>query len=94
MLEDEVTYNILREIDLLLKNGILPVSNDHLKKFSPDRDILERLMRMKTEGLISGDLIRIGSRGEPHRMTNIRLTYMGIGKLRRVKDEKALTAGE
>lgn len=91
---DEVRYGILREIDTLLKNGVLPVSNDHLKKLSSESDILEQLIAMKESGLISGDLIKIGSTGTPHRMTNIRLTYQGIRKLRRDLDGKVLTAIE
>jgi len=91
---DEVTYTILKEIDDLLKSGVLPVSNDHLKKLASEIDILARLIAMKDSGLISGDLIKIGSTGTPHRMTNIRLTYQGIRKLRRDTDGKVLIAVE
>lgn len=55
---------------------------DHLKHVSPEGNMLEYLMTMKTEGLISGDLITIGVNTTPHRMTNIRLTYVGIRSLR------------
>lgn len=94
MLDQEVQRSILKEIDKLLKNGVLPVSNDHLKKLSADGDILEILMAMKDAGLISGDIIKIGSGGTPHRMTNIRLTYLGIRQLREGSSEKALSAEE
>ena len=73
---------VLREIDSLLKRGVLPVHNDHLKHLSQEGDILDQLISMKQEGLISGDIISIG-RGKirPHRMTNIRLTILGIKTL-------------
>lgn len=84
MINQESTQAILREIDALLKNGVLPVNNDHLKHLSQGGKILDDLITMKNEGLISGDLIRISNDGTPHRMTNIRLTYVGIRALRDV----------
>ncbi|HEY7546918.1 MAG TPA: hypothetical protein VID27_18645 [Blastocatellia bacterium] len=80
--DQELMQTILQEIDALLKSGVLPVSLDHLKHLSQDADILECLMAMKKEGLISGDLITMSTSGTPHRMTNIRLTYLGIKSLR------------
>lgn len=94
MLDYQLVRSILKEIDALLKNGVLPVSNDHLKKLSGEVDILQYLIEMKNEGLISGDLIKIGAGGAPHRITNIRLTYMGIRELRQSTDKGALSAGE
>ena len=82
MIDRELIHSILQEIDTLLKNGVLPVSVDHLKHLAPEDNMLEYLMAMKTEGLISGDLITIGVNTTPHRMTNIRLTYVGIRSLR------------
>jgi hypothetical protein len=82
MIDRELIHSILQEIDALLKNGVLPVSVDHLKHLSPEDNMLEYLMAMKSEGLISGDLITIGVNTTPHRMTNIRLTYIGIRSLR------------
>lgn len=79
MVEKERSQSILREIDTLLKREVLPVSNDRL---NPQENLLENLMSMKEQGLISGDLIRIGPDGAPHRMTNIRLTYIGIRALK------------
>lgn len=94
MLEQSLVRSILKEIDTLLKGGVLPVSNDHLEKLSLEGDILEYLIEMKSEGLISGDLIKIGTGGAPHRITNIRLTYRGISELRQNKNEGALKAVE
>lgn len=79
----ELTHNILQGIDALLKDGVLPVSNDHLKHLIEEGDILKHLIALKNEGLISFDLITISSTGAPHRITNIRLTYTGIRALRR-----------
>lgn len=80
--DQELIQTILQEIDTLLKTGVLPVSLDHLKHLSQDTDILECLIAMKKEGLISGDLVTMSASGAPHRMTNIRLTYLGIKSLR------------
>jgi len=90
----ELRSAILQEIDTLLKNGVLPVSTDHLKHLSQQGSILEHLMIMKNEGLISGDLVTIGTSSTPHRMTNIRLTYIGIRTLAQTSDEKVTTARE
>ena len=90
MNNQQLTYSILQEIDTLLKNGVLPVSVDHLKHLGQPGHILEYLIALKNEGLISGDLITIGVNGTPHRMTNIRLTYLGIRALAQPPNDKAL----
>ncbi|HKV37996.1 MAG TPA: hypothetical protein VJX67_02195 [Blastocatellia bacterium] len=79
MTNDPSTHNILREIDALLKTEVLPVSNDRL---APQTNILESLITLKNQGLISGDIVRIGVSAAPHRMTNIKLTYLGLKALR------------
>jgi hypothetical protein len=94
MIDRELVHTILLEIDSLLKSGVLPVSVDHLKNLSREADVLEYLIAMKSEGLISGDLITIGINSTPHRMTNIRLTYLGIRSLRRQPDDKLWSAKE
>lgn len=91
MSDQELTHAILREIDMLLKKGVLPVSVDHLKHLYAQGDMLERLMAMKNQGLISGDLITIGTGSTPHRMTNIRLTYVGIRALAQKTEDKSTT---
>ena len=73
---------ILAEIDSHLSQGILPVHNGHLKEVSDQGDVLDYLLLMKKEGLISGDLVTKGTNSTPYRMTNIRLTYLGIKVLR------------
>ncbi|HKY04355.1 MAG TPA: hypothetical protein VJQ56_05675 [Blastocatellia bacterium] len=77
----DLIHAILQEIDALLRRGVLPVHNDHHKHLRED-NILEYLIIMKNQGLISGDLITIGTETRPYRMTNIRLTYAGIRALR------------
>lgn len=56
--------------------------NGHLQNVSQKEETLEYLLLMKKEGLISGDLITKGANSTPYRMTNIRLTYLGIRVLR------------
>jgi hypothetical protein len=81
-MDEELSLRTLREIDSLLKQGTLPVHNGHLNHLSADQDMLHYLISLKNEGLISGDIVTIGSDlVKPHRMTNIRLTYRGIKKL-------------
>lgn len=81
-MDQEIRLRTLREIDSLLKQGTLPVHNGHLNHLNAEEDILHHLISLKSEGLISGDIVTIGSdRVKPHRMTNIRLTYKGIRML-------------
>ena len=81
-LDQEQLQTILREIDSRLSQGVLPVHNGHLQDVSQKEKTLEYLLLMKKEGLISGDLITKGANSTPYRMTNIRLTYLGIRVLR------------
>jgi hypothetical protein len=81
-MNQELRLRTLREIDSLLKQGTLPVHNGHLNHLNAEEDIIHQLILLKNEGLISGDIVTIGSdRVKPHRMTNIRLTYKGIRML-------------
>ncbi len=90
-MEQELIKKTLQEIDSLLKQGVVPVSNSHLTHLSPEGEMLSHLIALKGEGLISGDLITIGAdRVKPHRMTNIRLTYIGIKKLRLMIEQSAI----
>ncbi|MBI3652175.1 MAG: hypothetical protein HY231_14235 [Acidobacteria bacterium] len=73
---------ILQEIDSCLSQGVLPVHNDHLKHLLENDNVLDYLLYMKDERLISGNLISKGIPNRPFRMTNIRLTYLGIKALR------------
>jgi hypothetical protein len=82
MIDQKLAHTILQEIDTLLRKEVLPVSNNHLEHLGGGDNILECLITMKTQRLISGDLITIAASGTPHRMTNIRLTYEGIRVLR------------
>jgi hypothetical protein len=81
-MKQETIKDTLQEIDALLKRGVLPVSNGHLNHLSQEGDILAQLLLMKSEGLICGDVITIGADVvRPHRMTNIRLTCLGMRRL-------------
>lgn len=82
MLDQKRLLTILAEIDSHLSQGILPVHNGHLSNLSQEGDVLESLLLMKKEGLISGDIVTKGTNSTPYRMTNIRLTYLGIKTLR------------
>jgi hypothetical protein len=81
-LDQKLLQTILQEIDSNLTQGILPVHNGHLQKLSQEEEVLEYLLFMKKEGLISGDLVTKGLNSTPYRITNIRLTYLGIRMLR------------
>jgi hypothetical protein len=81
-LDQKLIHSILQEIDASLSHGVLPVHNGHLKHLSEEGQILEYLLLMKTQGLISGDLVTKCATSAPYRMTNIRLTYVGIKALR------------
>ena len=81
-LDQKLLQTILGEIDSQLSHGVLPVHNGHLKDLSDETDVLEYLLLMKKQGLISGDLVTKGANSTPYRMTNIRLTYLGIRVLR------------
>ena len=92
-MDQELIKSLLQEIDSLLKRGELPVDNNHLGHLSPGRDMLAILMTLRGEGLISGDLITTGAdRVRPHRMTNIRLTYIGIKMLRSLVEQSAVAS--
>ena len=80
--DQNLIHTILQEIEASLSHGVLPVHNGHLKHLSEEGEILEYLLLMKTQGLISGDLVTKCATRAPHRMTNIRLTYVGIKALR------------
>ena len=89
-MDQELIKSTLQEIDSLLKRGELPVDNNRLSHLSPGQDMLAYLMILRGEGLISGDLITTGAdRVRPHRMTNIRLTYIGIKMLRSLAEKSA-----
>jgi len=81
-LDQEMVQTFLQEIESHLSQGVLPVHNGHLEKLSTGDETLEYLLFLKKEGLISGDVVTKGTGGTPYRMTNIRLTYLGIRVLR------------
>jgi hypothetical protein len=82
MLDQNLLQSILVEINSHLSHGVLPVHNGHLEDLSDGNDVLDYLLLMKKQGLISGDVVTKGTNSVPYRMTNIRLTYLGIKVLR------------
>lgn len=80
-LDAELICTILQEINACLSQGVLPVHNDHLKHLLEEGNILDYLLFMKDKRLISGNLISKGVNNIPYRITNIRLTYLGIRAL-------------
>lgn len=81
-LDQALLRTILQEIDARLTQGVLPVHNGHLQTLSQGEDVLDYLIFLKKDGLISGDVVSKGVSKSPYRMTNIRLTYLGIRLLR------------
>jgi hypothetical protein len=80
--DDKLVDSALLEISRLLKQGVVPVDNEQLQRLTNDVDVLDLLLFMRLGGLISGDLIKVGQgAGLPHKLTNIRLTYVGLRKL-------------
>ena len=83
MLDQDMIHAVLQEIDSQLKQGILPVNDHHLAHLCEGREenVLDYLLHMKNEGLISGNIVRKGTEPTPHTMVNIRLTYLGMRTL-------------
>jgi hypothetical protein len=80
--DEELVHGTLQEINRLLRQGMIPVHNGHLRSLISDVDVLDLLLSMRLRGLISGDLITVGQgEGVPHKLTNIRLTYVGLRQL-------------
>jgi hypothetical protein len=80
-LDQSTIKTILKEIDTRLSSGLLPVHSGHLEHLAQGT-ILDDLIDLKKMGLISGDLVTRGLNSTPHRMTNIRLTFVGIRTMR------------
>ena len=78
MLDEKLKRQILQEIGRLSKEFSLPIDSEHLGPLNVEADMLAVLILMKDEGLIGGEVVRIGRDCVAHRMTNIRLTYQGI----------------
>jgi hypothetical protein len=87
--DDILICSALREIDRLLKQGVLPVHNGHLRDLTAEVSVIELLVHMRRGGLISGDLVTVGGDDSrtPHRLTNIRLTYSGLAMLNKANRE-------
>lgn len=88
MTDQELKLAILRQVAEFVDAAIVPVSDDRLKRLSPDGAVLGHLMEMKTQGMIRGDVITAGADSVPHRMTNIRLTYQGLRVLNQGPKER------
>jgi hypothetical protein len=84
IVNQELMRTILQEIDSRLNEGIHPLHNEHLNHLCEEGQVLEYLLYLKTKGLISGNLVSRGTDQIPHRVVNIRLTYVGMKALRTV----------
>ncbi len=78
MLDEQLKREVLKEVGRLTKEHSLPIHSEHLDHLSDEVDMLTFLISMKDEGLIGGEVVRIGRERAVHRMTNIRLTYDGL----------------
>ena len=78
----KLMHTILQEIDSRLNEGVNPLHNDHLNHLSEEGEVLEYLLYLKAKGLISGNLVSRGVNPTPHRVVNIRLTYVGMKALK------------
>jgi len=92
MINRELVYALLREIDSQSKAGVVPVTSDMPEPLGQGADVLEHLVAMREGKVISGDLIKELISGTPRRMTNIRLTYAGLKMLRDGPEKAVLTA--
>ena len=81
-LDQELTHSILAGIDSHLSKGVMPVHNGHLTDLPGEGDLMDWLLSLRRDGLISGDLVTRGADNTPYRMTNLRLTYLGIKTLK------------
>jgi hypothetical protein len=81
MAEEQLKREVLKEIGKLSKELALPINSEHLAHLSGEVDMLPILISMKDEGLIGGEVVRIGHDRTVHRMSNIRLTYRGLKEL-------------
>lgn len=82
IVNQKLMHTILQEIDSRLNQGIQPLHNDHLNHLCEAGEVLEYLLYLKAKGLISGNLVSRGANQTPHRVVNIRLTYVGMKALK------------
>jgi len=80
-LDRSLIQTLLAEIEAQLDQGVLPLHSGCLEHLSDADTVLDYLLLMKSERMISGNLITKRDTGAPHRLTNIRLTYVGIKAL-------------
>ncbi len=80
--DEELVDGTLLEIERLIRTGVTPVHNGHLRSLTNEGDVLDLLLSMRLRGLIRGDLVKVGpGEGVPHKLTNIRLTYVGVRQI-------------
>jgi len=78
MPDEKLKREILQEVGRMSRELLLPINSEHLNHLGAEVDMLAVLVSMKDEGLIGGEVVRIGHDRTLHRMTNIRLTYNGL----------------
>jgi hypothetical protein len=83
MIDQELVSKALQEIGRLSDEGVLPIDNGNLKHLDQQDSLLQHLVYMKEQGLISANLITVGREAvKPYRVTNIRLTIAGLKSCR------------
>jgi hypothetical protein len=80
--DQKLLRTILQEIDSRLNEGGHSLRNDDLSHLADEGEVLEYLLYLRAKGLISGALVSRGADHTPHRVVNIRLTYIGMKALK------------
>lgn len=73
---------VLLEIDSQLKQGVQPVEDRHIAHLFEEGEVLDCLVHLKNNGLISANVIKKCADGALHKIIHIRLTYLGMKLLR------------
>ncbi|MEW6131344.1 MAG: hypothetical protein AB1757_30225 [Acidobacteriota bacterium] len=85
-LDQKLMHTMLQEINHHQNQGLPPMHNEHLNHLCEAEEVLEYLLHLKSQGLVSGNLVRRGVTQTPYRIVNIRLTYVGMMALRAKSD--------
>ena len=81
LFNQNLIHAVLMEIDKQIKQGALPVDDQHLTHLLEEGEVLPCLLFLKNRGLISANVVKKGVEGTLYKMVNIRLTYMGMRSL-------------
>jgi hypothetical protein len=91
--DEKLVDSALKEINRLVKEGVIPVDNGHLRRLMDQAELMDLLVLMRHGALISGTLVTAGARGRaPQKMLNIRLTYTGLRRLKTYSSEDSVAS--